>query len=235
MKAKKAVKRIVVIILILLSLFLIWTAGIRLKKYMDLNTDIDRENILEHITFDEEISDSQRNHIKGFLQRVDKQSLNFVVNSGGKIVVIFNEDLDIREYLDQHYGYNLMETTYNKIQGVTVPYGDIFGNVYKADVIIACDYVVIGEIIHEFGHVYDITHGDISSTPEFQEIYNNRENINKTVLKQVITSKDYISSTSREYFAELYKQYSRGKFCIAGHSEEKDYLIEYFDSLSIQR
>lgn len=235
MKAKKTIKRIVVIILILLSLCMIWSAAINIKRIIDLSINIDRENLLEYVIFDGEISDWQKNQIENMLEKVDSESLNYIVNSGGKIIVTYNKQMDVRKYLDQHYGYDLMKTTFTKIQGVTIPYRDIFGNLYKVDVVIACGDIAIGELIHEFGHVYDITHGNVSKKPEFQEIYNNRENINNTVLYQVHMYIDYYSSNKQEYFAELYKQYLRGKFETGKKSEEKEYLIEYFDGLSLQR
>jgi len=232
---KKGKKRVVITIITGITLLLLYNIGVNIKRVWDYKTNIDKENILQYVEFIGEVSDINKERVKKVMQeQVSDEALNYIVNSGGKIRIVYCEDKDITDYFNKNYNMNVFNTVGNW-DGVTVPFNDIFGNLRWADVVVQCNDMGIGELAHELGHVYDISHNDLAEQKEFiEKIYNKRSTISEKVMSGATMYRDYYESSPKEYFAELYKRYNRGDFK-KGINEEMDTVIEYFESLGINK
>lgn len=230
----KIEKRIAIIILMILMFILLYDVGINAKRLLDCRMSIDKENILQYVEFVGPVSDINKENVEKVLQEeVSEEALNFIINSGGAIKVVYSEERNVRDYLNEAYGFSLPKTSYG-IDGITIPYRDPLGNLCKTDVVIYANGILIGELGHELGHVYDLSHNILSEQDEFmKKIYNNRSIISKKAMSQAVAYRDYYESNPKEYFAELYKRYCRGDFK-EGVNEETDTVLEYFNSLELQ-
>lgn len=209
---------------------LVWNVGVNIKRVHDYSTDVDKSNVLEYVTFVGPVSDINKERVAEALEtQVFDAALNYVVNSGGEIVVVYNEDANIMGYLNETYNYNLPETEYS-LDGVTMPIRDIFGNLIKANVIVNASDMWIGDLAHEMGHVYDVSHNFISMEDEFMKLYENRVNISEKANSQAPAFRDYYESSPKEFFAEFCKRYIKGQFK-RGKNAETDMVLDYFESL----
>lgn len=227
---KRALNWVVITIITAITVVIIYNIGINFNRVINCKASVDKENILQYVEFVGEVSEINKTSVeKMLLEEVSEEALSYVINSGGKIVVVYNENRDVREYINETYNFSIPKSKYG-IDGITIPYRDIFGNLVKTDVVVYCNGILVGDLGHEMGHVYDLTHGNMSKTNEFNEIYNNKENISKKAMYYVNDSISYLESTPQEYFAELYKRYCRGEFK-KGTNDETDSVIEYFERI----
>ena len=230
MRGKKILKWVVISCILTVVLVAVYVLGVNLKRIHDYSTDVDKSNVLEYVTFVGQVSDINKERVAEVLEtQVFDASLNYVVNSGGKIVVVYSEDASVREYLNETYDLGLINTGYG-LSGTTIPYRDIFGLVHKVDVFVYASDMGIGDLGHEMGHVYDVSHNYISADDEFMELYKNRENISEKANGQATAFRDYYESNEREYFAEFCKRYLKGQFK-RGKNTETDMVLDYFESL----
>lgn len=59
--------------------------------------------------------------------------------------------------------------------------------------------------IHEFGHYFDLAHGYISKSAEFQELYIKHND--SFIEKDTFVPAEYSTSTAQEFFASVFKEY----------------------------
>lgn len=230
MKGKKILKNVFVVLGVICIGILVWNVGVNVKRVHDYSTDVDKSNVLEYVTFVGPVSDINKERIAEALQtQVFDSALNYVVNSGGDIIIVYNENADVREYLNERYNFSLPKTEYS-LDGVTAPYRDVFGNLHKVDVIVNANDMWIGDIGHEMGHVYDVSHNYISMEDEFMKLYENRSNISEKANSQAPAFRDYYESSPKEFFAEFCKRYIKGQFK-RGKNAETDMVLDYFESL----
>lgn len=230
MRGKKILKWTVIVCIFTVVMVAVYSLGVNLKRMHDYSKDVDKSNVLEYVTFVGPVSDINKERVAEVLEtQVFDASLNYVVNSGGKIVVVYSEDASVREYLNETYDLGLFKTEYG-ISGTTIPYRDKLGNLHKVDVFIYASDMGIGELGHEMGHVYDVSHNYISADDEFMKLYENKENISSKANGQAPAFRDYYESNEREYFAEFCKRYLKGQFK-RGKNVETDMVLDYFESL----
>ena len=230
----KVERKIAIIILLILGFIGLYDVGINLKRIADYSISVDKENILQYVEFVGPVSDMNRDWIEKVLQeQVSDEAINYIVNSGGKLRIVYCEDKDITDYFNETYNMNVIQTV-GYWDGVTVPYSDPLGNLCWTDVVVQCHDMGIGELAHELGHVYDLSHGTLSEQEEFiEKIYNNKEVFSEKVMSQAKKNREHYESNPKEYFAELYKRYCRGDFK-KGYNAEMDTVVEYFDSLELK-
>lgn len=230
MRRKKIFKWTVSIIILTLILFAVYVIGVNLKRIHDYSTDVDKSNVLEYVTFVGPVSDINKERVAEVLEtQVFDSALNYVVNSGGKIVVVYSKDASVREYLNETYNLGLIDDGYG-LSGTTAPYKDKLGLIHKVDVFIYASEMGIGDLAHEMGHVYDVSHNYISADDEFMKLYENKESISSKANGQATAFRDYYESNEREYFAEFCKRYIKGQFK-RGKNAETDMVLDYFESL----
>ena len=226
---KKLVKVAKILVVICIGI-LVWNVGVNVKRVHDYSTDVDKSNVLEYVTFVGPVSDINKERVAEALEtQVFDAALNYVVNSGGKIVVVFSKDASVREYLNETYDLGLFKTEYG-ISGITIPYRDPFGNICKVEVVVYASEMGIGDLAHEMGHVYDVSHNFISMEDEFMKLYENRANISEKANSQAPAFRDYYESSPKEFFAEFCKRYIKGQFK-RGKNAETDMVLDYFESL----
>lgn len=229
-KKKKLVK-VAKILVVICTCLLIWNVGVNIKRIHDYSTDVDKSNVLEYVTFVGPVSDINKERVAEALEtQVFDSALNYVVNSGGKIVVVYDEDASVTNYLNETYDYGLVDEGGYGLDGVTIPFRDIFGNLLKVNVIVNASDMWIGDIAHEMGHVYDVSHNYLSSKDEFMKLYDNRANISEKANSQAPAFRDYYESSEKEFFAEFCKRYIKGQFK-RGKNAETDMVLDYFESL----
>lgn len=137
---------------------------------------------------------------------VPSEAWNFVSNSGGRIIVL--EDSDIRDYIVKEYKCDVSEVPEEKpIKGYCPYFEDEVGILQKVDIVISADGVK-DSLLHEFCHALDYSH-DYRNDREFKKIYKRADEIlNKLDIPQ--DKKDYYSSKSTEFFAEMCARYIEG-------------------------
>ena len=234
MKSTKIIKIIKTLFILVIVFSIMWELYVEIRQSIDCSRATDKVNVLQYIEFVGDVGDKTKENIERILKNeVPDEALNYLINGSGKIVIVYNENRDVTDYLNENYGFNLPKTDVY-ISGTNIPYHDLIGNLVKIDVVIATNNLFNEEIGHELAHTYDLIKGNLSDKSDFMEIYNNRENVSKKVLSQAVIYRDYYESKPTEYFAELCKRYMRGDFR-KGYNDEMDMVIDYFDKLGIKK
>lgn len=181
---------------------------------------VENWQIKAHITTSGEVSEDTIEKICEIIQtKVPSEAWNYLCNSGGKIVVV--EDDDIKSYILENYNCEKASEVEEDIRGYCPYFKDIDGILQKVDVVIAAD--CLDSLEHEFYHALDYSHG-YSSSKEFQEIYADAKDISQKVFD---TQKaiEYYSGEATEFFAEMSVLYSHGELD-GVHPKLEQYLSE---------